>query len=175
MMTVMMMTIDNGEREKTLYHKMMMMMLLKEVDDDDNDHDDDDYDKDDNDDDDESSLTTMTALVTISIMMMMAMTMTMMEQTCMEELPLLPFVSTTRFGWTGVEPTRVPLITMIMMMMMKRMGRMMMRRRNTDNVLQTSECMDMGRNEDRIGALGEVSEKRQRQRKAVKGHKPIPQ
>ena len=37
------------------------------------------------------------------------------NETCMEELPLLPFVSTTRFGWTGVEPTRVPLITMVMM------------------------------------------------------------
>ena len=31
-------------------------------------------------------------------------------ETCIEELPLLPFVSTTRFGWTGVEPTRVPLV-----------------------------------------------------------------
>ena len=39
------------------------------------------------------------------------------NETCMEELPLLPFVSTTRFGWTGVEPTRVPLITRVMMRM----------------------------------------------------------
>ena len=39
------------------------------------------------------------------------------NETCMEELPLLPFVSTTRLGWTGVEPTRVPLITMVMMRM----------------------------------------------------------
>ena len=51
----------------------------------------------------------------------------------------------------------------------------MMMRRNTDNVLQTSKCVDMGRNEDKIGALEEVSEKRKRQRKAVEGHKPIPQ
>ena len=82
-------------------------MMLMEVDDNDNDtdHNDDDNDKDedddnddkyehdDNDDNDDDN------------------------ETCMEELPLLPFVSTTRFGWTGVEPTRVPLITIVMMRM----------------------------------------------------------
>ena len=44
-------------------------------------------------------------------------------------MPLLPFVSTKRFGWTGVEPTRVPLITMVIRIMMRRMRivRMVMR------------------------------------------------